>query len=121
MLKYWKQDPMPAEDFVFERVGWEVRQFLEPWRASGKVESKAVKPEANAVGAFRWGGEVHQWMYDRLSLGRLLAEAGFEGIEVKSAVESGIAGFAGYELDADEAGRVRKPDSLFMEARKPSA
>jgi hypothetical protein len=51
----------------------------------------------------------------------LLAEAGFEGIEVKSAVESGIAGFAGYELDADEAGRVRKPDSLFMEARKPSA
>jgi cephalosporin hydroxylase/predicted SAM-dependent methyltransferase len=121
MMKYWKQDPMPAEDFVFERVGWEVRQFVEPWRASGKVESKAVKPEANAVGTFRLGGEVHQWMYDRLSLGRLLAEAGFEGIEVKSAVESGIAGFAGYELDADEAGRVRKPDSLFMEARKPSA
>jgi predicted SAM-dependent methyltransferase len=120
MMKYWKQDPMPAEDFVFERVGWEVRQFVEPWRASGKVEAKAVKPDANAVGTFRLGGEVHQWMYDRLSLGRLLAEAGFEGIEVKSAVESGIAGFAGYELDADEAGRVRKPDSLFMEARKPS-
>jgi predicted SAM-dependent methyltransferase/cephalosporin hydroxylase len=120
MMAYWKQNPMPAEEFVIERLGREVKDFIEAQRSNEVGESQEVKAlSAEKVGAFRLGGEVHQWMYDRLSLGRLLAEAGFEGIEVKSAVNSDIVGFAGYELDADEAGRVRKPDSLFMEARKP--
>ena len=32
----------------------------------------------------------------------------------------GNLGWASYQLDADESGRVRKPDSLFVEARKPA-
>lgn len=120
MLEYWKQNPMPAEALVISRLGREVMNFIEGRRSQEVTIKEDVEAlTVETVGAFRLGGEVHQWMYDRLSLGRLLAEAGFEGIEVKSAVESGIAGFAGYELDADEVGRVRKPDSLFMEARKP--
>jgi hypothetical protein len=70
------------------------------------------------VGQFRLSGEVHQWMYDRLSLGRLLSSAGFSDIRVCKAAESVITDFASYGLDADAQGNVRKPDSLFMEARK---
>jgi hypothetical protein len=61
---------------------------------------------------------VHQWMYDRLSLGRILATAGFGEVRVCSATDSAITDFTSYALDTDEAGAVRKPDSLFMEARK---
>jgi hypothetical protein len=57
-------------------------------------------------------------MYDRVSLSHLLAAVGFRQISVCAAEESRIENFAGYQLDSVE-GRVRKPDSLFMEALKP--
>ncbi len=72
-------------------------------------------------GVFRRSGEVHRWMYDAFSLGRVLHRAGFVNVRRCSAFESGIAGFSSYALDVDEKGRVRKPDSLFMEAEHPSA
>lgn len=68
-------------------------------------------------GLFRNSGEIHQWMYDRYSLGRALASAGFSAAQVASATESRIPRFASFELDV-VAGQVRKPDSLFMEAVK---
>lgn len=70
-----------------------------------------------AIGRFRLGGEIHQWMYDRYSLTRLLAETGFIHIEVKDAFSSGIPGWNEYELEA-KSGTIFKPDSLFMEAVK---
>jgi hypothetical protein len=70
-------------------------------------------------GLFRDGGEVHQWMYDRFSLARALRKAGFASIQKRLAAESGIPGFAGYELEIVN-GRERKPDSLYMEGCKPS-
>jgi len=69
-------------------------------------------------GLFHTSGETHRWMYDRFSLRQLLEQAGFERIGVCTAVESQIPGFTSYDLDMVE-GRVRKPDSLFMEAVKP--
>src|SRR6185436_5550447 len=36
MMKYWQQDPMPAEAFVIERTGREVLQYLETQRARAK-------------------------------------------------------------------------------------
>lgn len=121
MLEYWKQNPMPAEAFVIERLGREVMNFIEAKRSHEDIEMEKEKTlSAEGVGAFRMGGEVHLWMYDRLSLRGLLEEVGFENIEVRSAVESDIPDFAAFKLDADEVGRVRKPDSLFMEARKGS-
>ena len=69
-------------------------------------------------GMFRRSGEVHQWMYDRFSMRRALEQAGFADIRSRAAGESDISGFAGYQLETRN-GQVRKPDSLFMEGRKP--
>ena len=75
-------------------------------------ESKALK-----IGQFRLGGEIHQWMYDRYSLSELLKIVGFNDIKVCSAFESEIQNWESYQLDIIN-GEIRKPDSLFMEARK---
>jgi predicted SAM-dependent methyltransferase len=118
MMEYWKQDPMPAEEFVFQRSGREAQQFVEQWRAN-PVASAPPSHDPTDIGRFRLSGEVHQWMYDRVSLSRLLLNEGFTNPRVSGAQESGILDFASYELDANAAGQVRKPDSLFMEATRP--
>jgi predicted SAM-dependent methyltransferase len=66
---------------------------------------------------FRTSGECHRWMYDRISLQLLLERSGFSQVRVCTAFESQIEGFALYGLDVVK-GRIRKPDSLFMEAVK---
>ena len=119
MLQYWKQNPMPAEDFVFERLGWEARRFVDQWRSDPASVNVSTATTAEEIGRFRLGGEVHKWMWDRVSLAALLGAAGFTDVRVCSATESTISGFAGYELDADAQGAVRKPDSLFVEAVRP--
>ena len=58
-------------------------------------------------------------MYDRVSLASLLGELGFVDVRVCQAHESRIDSFDDYQLDRDGE-RVRKPDSLFVEAVKPS-
>lgn len=123
MLDYWKQNPMPAEDFVIERVGSEVLASLAVLRATDtKPQPLDIsEPDAQQVGTFRLSGEVHLWMYDRYSLKKLLQVVGFENIQVLSANESNIPGFNAYLLDIEANGSVRKPDSLFMEAKKPRA
>lgn len=70
------------------------------------------------IGSFRLGGEIHQWMYDRYSLKKLLNEVGFENIEVKTAGSSKINNWERFELDATIEGSVFKPDSLYMEGVK---
>lgn len=69
-------------------------------------------------GAFRRSGEVHQWMYDRYSLMKALAQAGFVSARSRAADDSDIPGFPRYGLET-AAGRPRKPDSLYVEAVKP--
>ncbi len=76
------------------------------------------KTESLETGRFRLSGEVHQWMYDRYSLGLLLRECGFTDIRVVTAFESSVSEWGKYELDVKN-GEVLKPDSLFMEAVKP--
>jgi hypothetical protein len=71
------------------------------------------------IAKFRESGEIHQWMYDRFSLSRLLRQAGFAEDRVCAAGQSGIPNFNSYGLDLTADGAVRKPDSLFMEAAKP--
>ncbi len=70
------------------------------------------------VGEFLDSGEVHRWMYDRFSLRQLCLAHGFTDFQVVAADESRLPGYAIYELDITE-GQVRKPDSLFVECRKP--
>lgn len=121
MLDYWKQDPMPVAEFVIQRMGTEAGDAIAAFRASGQsAHADPIDDSPESVGRFRTGGEVHQWMYDRVSLSRLLGAAGFIDIRPCTAAGSSIPGWAAYQLDTDESGRVRKPDSLFMEARKPA-
>jgi len=63
-------------------------------------------------------GELHRWMYDRHSLGRLLTDAGFRNVQRQSAVSSMIAGWPEFLLDTNPDGSVYKPESLFMEGVK---
>lgn len=121
MMDYWKQQPMPAEEFVVSRLGNEVAGYISDFRSKPPVtEARPTPPTVHSVGTFRLGGEVHQWMYDRVSLARILVSAGFTNVRVCKADESAISNFSSYELDTDETGAVRKPDSLFIEAIKPA-
>ena len=127
MLEYWKQNPMPAEDFVIERCGSEVLNALSVLRNPSKTDQKkgagaSPSPDTDLdpkeIGQFRLIGEVHQWVYDRYSLEVLLKVAGFRDIRICRASESEIPNFNSYLLDIEADGSVCKPDSLIMEARK---
>jgi predicted SAM-dependent methyltransferase len=87
-------------------VGWIV--FL----LAGKSARRSFQ-----AGAFRSSGEVHQWMYDRFSLTRLLERAGFVDVKICAATESRIPEYEKYSLDALN-GVTRKPDSMYIEASK---
>ena len=104
------------------------RSFPQILRKTKRIIKKIIKKfsgkrisreELNAlqIGRFRLGGEIHQWMYDRYSLRVLLEELGFEDIKVCSHLESRIPNWKKYQLDSLQ-GKVRKPDSLFIEAVK---
>jgi hypothetical protein len=80
----------------------------------------AGKDAANSfrIGLFRNSGEVHQWMYDRYSLAKLLEGLGYSNVKICTATESSILKFNTYALDTTVNGSVRKPDSLYIEATK---
>ena len=125
MFKYLCREPIPSLDFVIQRLGHEVASKLEQIRIyvkSGltpqKIDERRATFGAKEVGGFRTSGEAHLWMYDRYSLARLLEEAGFTEPQVMEARVSQIADFGTYRLDVLPNGEVRKPDSLFMEAKR---
>jgi SAM-dependent methyltransferase len=95
-----------------------VRKFSR-WREVLLQLLSGKEYEVLKVGRFRLGGENHQWMYDSYSLSRLLHDSGFAKIVKRSATDSYIPGWSGYNLDTETDGSVYKPDSLFMEAIKP--
>jgi glycosyltransferase involved in cell wall biosynthesis/predicted SAM-dependent methyltransferase len=124
IFKYWSQDPLPAADFVLERMGSELLDNLSNPQIIDGSESDSPQDsyqetsvEALKVGEFRLSGEVHQWMYDRHSLKVLLQEVGFKDVKVCQADESAIPNFDSYLLDIEEDGSPFKPVSLYTEAR----
>lgn len=123
MKRHLQRDPLPAQDYIVGRIGDEAMAAIGQARQGDAAFSASFPriPAAEEIGRFRKAGEAHQWMYDRFSLRRLLEAAGFTGCRLVGARESDIPDFASYELDANAHGVVRKPDSLFMEARKPMA
>ena len=128
MRAHWEKNPLPARDFILERVGGELAGFLERLQR-GEIPPQPPAPAGSArdeasllaIGRFRRSGEAHFWMYDRFGLGRLLKQAGFASVGVCAAHDSAIPGFARFHLDVTPEGRVRKPDSLFMEGLRPAA
>ncbi len=126
MFKYLCQHPIPAQDYVIERFGHEVasklpeiRKLCEEGLNYEWIDGQRAKATAEQVGSFRLSGEVHQWMYDSYSLRLLLEAAGFVDVTAVDAFTSGLPEFESYQLDVLPDRSVRKPDSLFMEARKP--
>ena len=139
MLAWWSQDNILNAETVKNRVGYEFTSFrsrLElAWNQRDKPSQnkRSLKHLLKAqikrvlekimVGShddvFRNSGEIHQWMYDHLSLKLLLAQRGFENIVRVDAFTTTIEDWGDYSLLDQEAGEVRKPDSLFLEGRKP--
>ena len=143
MIRYLRRKPLTAVDFVIERIGNEGRQMLaqigaeaeRPLERRQRVSLRAQLrvfrlwlakqllgpgiPRELEIGQFRVAGEVHQWMYDRFSLARLLTTTGFVAPQVVSPYSSRIPGWETFHLEADEDGSVHKPDSLVMEFLKP--
>jgi predicted SAM-dependent methyltransferase len=141
MLKYLSQDNLSNENFIYQRIGDEgkalrkmllagknginenrklsigkkIKRIFKPFFWKNKIQGK--ENTYFETGKFRNEGEIHQWMYDRFSLKRLLMQAGFKNVQVKTAFESNIKDWNRFELEA-EGGQVRKPDSLFMEGIK---
>jgi predicted SAM-dependent methyltransferase len=146
MLEYLKQNPVPNEGFVYQRAGGEARRIIRALRepASNNQAGDAKRCHFNGThsivrflrekllklllndadyraletGRFRACGEIHQWMYDRYSLARVLKQAGFQHPKVLNANESQIPRWSEYHLDTEPDGSIYKPDSLFMEAVK---
>ena len=68
----------------------------------------------------RKSGEIHRWMYDRISLPQLLESVGFGRCTVKTYDNSSIPNWDKYNLDISRHGPFpRKPDYLFVEGIKP--
>ena len=116
MLDWWLEDPMPESSFVKARVGGDVLEHLDRPTKDAILKGRQAPLSEEEIGRFRSSGEPHLWMYDRYSLGQLLIQAGFCGINVMSAVQSAIPKFNGFFLDITESGTQRKPDSLYVEA-----
>lgn len=107
------------------RLSLRYRLLSRPRRLIGRVRAALVTswygPDALLaikIGHFRLAGEVHHWLYDRLSLTKLLLRAGFREPSVRGATESEIPGWNEFHLDVTPRGEVTKPDSFFIEARR---
>ncbi len=68
---------------------------------------------------FRNSGEIHLWMYDQFSLGQLMKSMSLVQIAPTTADRSGCIGWKEFQLDCSQSGQPHKPDSLYMEGRKP--
>jgi len=100
-----------------------VSRLLEQMVRTRAVGTKQQRRLVRAVErALRGGpegtGERHLWMYDRYTLGALLAEAGFTHIRVESPDTSRIPDWSRFCLDVNADGSPHKCDSLYVEAMK---
>ena len=96
--QFWQQQkenlskkPSLIEKLRSKKLGW----FVQKLRiAITKFLVLIIAGKENAIafdiGLFRNSGEVHQWMYDRFSLTKLLEECGFVNIKICQAHESSI-------------------------------
>jgi hypothetical protein len=135
MLRYLTRDELPNKEFIYERCGNVVKDIRMSNDAQGVTAINKGKitwsyflngirygltsllGKSFSIGQFRIKGEIHQWMYDRFSLGRLLTNAGFEDIQITSPLKSIIPDWNRYALDAKD-GEIHAPTALYVEAIK---
>jgi predicted SAM-dependent methyltransferase len=145
MAEFLKRPNVINEKYVIDRIGYVGRKIRDNYLNSdthsfkknmekafssfdmfkkairyvfSKIYEKAFpQTDSSRIGAFRLGGEVHLWMYDRYSLSKLLKDCDFEDISIKNPFESDIPDWSKYELDVKD-GLAFDPTSLFIEAKK---
>ena len=140
MIEYWeKAFSLGTEELLIERMGgefvtwkennYQTTQINDPRitlkekqrgffsRLLSLMKARKAKPISDFP--FEKSGEKHLWMYDRYSLKKILSSVGFVEIKQVSALESSITEWVENNWLDIEKGRTRKPDSLFIEARKP--
>ena len=126
MQKYWdKKDK--DEEYVMERTGYPEENKgklplitfirLGIGACMRKLFGKTKVYSRYNLGKFMLSGEVHKWMYDEYSLGKLLKKVGFDKIERKQANESNILGWKSYNLEMKDE-KEYKPHCLYVEAIK---
>lgn len=80
-----------------------------------------AKVAANALARWRTPartGELHRWMYDRVSLAEAMTAAGLRDVRQVAHDQSSIPAWERWALDTSRFGPgPRKPDSLYMEGR----
>jgi len=133
MAKYLQQEDLVNEDFICQRIGAEGKNirkyFLENKTPDSPISANYLNDAINRknknesetfsqIGKFRLSGEIHQWMYDRFSLTRLLQTSGFNSTIIRKADESYIPGWKNFLLDTETDGSAYKPDSIFIEGIK---
>ena len=143
MLEFLKNDFLKNEMFIYQRVGIEAKNIRENCLkySENKMKNKLStnilhtikkilklnfryillkKEEQNLLkeAKFRHSGEIHQWMYDKYSISKILKENNFTNIIMQEAFTSLIPNWNNYQILDVNNNKVRKPDSLFMEAIK---
>jgi predicted SAM-dependent methyltransferase len=143
MLDYLTKPKMDNEKYVYERIGEDARKWRKSTDDEESVMSKGLlgilkkligKPslifkriklvylrvvlskkgyQNYKIGKFRIGGEIHQWMYDRYSLTRLLQNIGFTDVTLRTAITSFITDWETFKLD-----NPNEKASIFIEAVK---
>ena len=142
MVEYLRKDKHPNEPYLNQRMGFVGSKIKENANEGFTQKFKRVVAEMGIlkftslvlgnfknkmlglllgekyrIGQFRLGGEIHYWMYDQYSLGKLLKDTGFSNIQVQNPHKSNIPNWGDYELDV-KGEMVHDPTSLFMEASK---
>lgn len=131
MLKYWVNENILNPDTLENRMGNVFRNFSglklssysPPSSIKDKIKSRVLKLlgiewiDYHRLGFYKIG-ERHKWMYDEVSLTILLEKIGFTSIKVQTGMTSYFSEWANYSsLDMEE-NKLRKPDSLIIEAKK---
>ena len=73
------------------------------------------------MGDARKKGEIHQWMYDRVTLKVLLEHCGFVNVRQRDWNSSACETWNETGLDVSEGGGEYKSGSLYVEGERPDS
>lgn len=118
--EYARAAAAPADSPPGRAGGWAVRTRIRARVRRLLATLLGISDAEREELAYRRLGELHLWMYDRVSLAAALGAAGFADVRQEAADSGRIPGWKGGSDFLDvEAGAPRKPDSLYMEGVKP--
>ena len=131
MLKYWTKENILNSDTLENRIGNVFKKFsglkLNSYSTPITFKDKIKNKVLNLLGLdwidyqklkFYKIGERHKWMYDEISLSILLKNLGFTSIKVQNGNTSYFSEWSNYSSLDIEGNKLRKPDSLIVEAIK---